>query len=77
MLGTGGVGRDVAYGINLRLKADLEAGLVALDLSPLPGLPLRNLDVGLGFQALDVGIGRGRLLGDLDLRLCSGDGRIG
>jgi len=38
---------------------------------------LRNLDVGLGFRALDVGIGRGRLLGDLDLRLCSGDGRIG
>jgi hypothetical protein len=37
---------------------------------------LRDLDVGRCLQALDVGVGRGSLSGDLDLRLRGGDGRI-
>jgi hypothetical protein len=58
------------------VELGLQPGLVALDLGPLLCLPLRDLDVGLGFQALDLGIGRGRLLGDLDLRHGDGDAGI-
>jgi hypothetical protein len=61
-----------AHGVNLRR----DTGLEALDLGPLPRLPLRDLDVGLGLQALDLGVGGGRLPGDLDLRLCGGDAGI-
>jgi hypothetical protein len=57
----------------LRPQSDLES----LDLGPLPGFPLRDLDIGGRFHALDLGVGRGRLPGGLDLRLCGGDGRIG
>jgi hypothetical protein len=38
--------------MKLRFKADLEA----LDLRPLAGLPLRDLDVGRSLQALDLGV---------------------
>ena len=54
-----------------------QADLVALDLRPLPGFPLRDLDIGLCLQALDLGVGRGGLPGDLDLRQRERDDRIG
>ena len=60
-----GAGRTRAHGKKLRLASGLET----LDLRPLPGLPLRDLDVGRSLQALDLGIGRGGLPGDFNLRL--------
>jgi hypothetical protein len=66
-----GVGCGVTCG-----KLGLEACLEALDLSPLARFPLRDLDVGLGLQALDLGIGGRRLPGDFDLRHRHGEGRI-
>jgi hypothetical protein len=50
-----------AWGINglRRRKPGLHLCLEPLDLGPLLGLPPRDLDLGRGLQALDLGVGSG------------------